>query len=171
MEIISYVIEGALEHKDSLGTGSVIRPGEIQKMSAGTGISHSEFNPSKSDLLHFLQIWIIPSEQNLSPSYEQKTIPTGNKNQFILLGSKNGSENVITIHQDIELFGIYLQKNMNVTYPLKQNRSAWVQVVKGEVTLNNLTLSSGDGAAIKDELSLEIVCKTEAELLLFDQGE
>ncbi len=166
MEIISYVVEGALEHRDSMGTGSVIRPGEIQKMSAGTGVEHSEFNHSKNELLHFLQIWIIPKTKNLQPEYQQIKI---NKsiNEWILLGSNQEKENVITIHQDVNLYAAYLTKNSEISYSLSNNRIAWLQLIKGKITLNNQELLPGDGAAIQ-EVKLEIVCYDDAELLLFD---
>lgn len=167
MEIISYVIEGSLEHKDSMGTGSVIKPGEIQRMSAGTGVEHSEFNHSKTELLHFLQIWIIPDKKQLQPSYEQKTIPQ-EKNKFLLIGSHNGGEHAITIHQDVKLFIAYLTQNNSIHHQFEKGRKGWLQVVKGKINLNKQSLSAGDGAAITGEDRIEIVCEQNAELLLFD---
>lgn len=169
MEIISYVIDGSLEHKDSMGTGSVIQPGEIQRMSAGTGVEHSEFNHSKTDLLHFLQIWIIPEKKQLTPSYEQKIIPKEN-NKLILIGSRDGKDNAITIHQDIKLFSAYLIKNNLISYKFENNRTGWLQLIKGKINLNNQLLSAGDGAAIKNANHIEITCVENAELLLFDLG-
>lgn len=166
MEIISYVVEGALEHKDSLGTGSVIRPGEIQKMSAGTGVEHSEFNHSKTDLLHFLQIWIIPEKKGLPPGYQQIKINKLN-NEWILVGSNQEEENVITIYQDVNMYLAYLIQNQDLNYPLKNNRMAWLQLIKGTIKLNDEELSAGDGAAIQDE-KIKIHCEQDAELLLFD---
>lgn len=167
MEIISYVIQGSLEHKDSMGTGSVITPGEIQKMSAGTGVEHSEFNHSKTELLHFLQIWIIPEKQQLQPSYEQKTIPQ-EKNKFLLIGSEKGGEQAISICQDVTLFVAYLTQNNSIQHSFAKERNGWLQLVKGKINLNKQTLSAGDGAAIIDEERIEIICEENAELLLFD---
>lgn len=167
MEIISYVIEGSLEHKDSMGTGSVIRPGEIQCMSAGTGIEHSEFNHSKTDILHFLQIWIIPEKQHLQPSYEQKTIPQ-EPNKLILIGSPNGGNNAITIHQNVKLFVAYLTDNNVLDYTFE--KKGWIQLVKGKIDVNNQLLSAGDGAAITDKTTVKIISKENVEFLLFDLG-
>lgn len=167
MEIISYVVRGALEHKDSMGTGSIIKPGEIQRMSAGSGIEHSEFNHSKTELLHFLQIWIIPDEKKLQPSYEQKTIHQAN-NKFILIGSRSGGANVVTIHQDVELFVAHLINNNTILYEFKKGRKGWLQLVKGKIELNGQQLKAGDGAAMTDENKIEINCLESAELLLFD---
>lgn len=166
MEIISYVIGGTLEHKDSMGNGTAILPDEIQMMTAGTGIEHSEFNRSKSESLHFLQIWIIPEKNNLKPGYQQKTI---NKisNEFILLGSREGSDSAITIHQDVLLYNAYLTQDHIIEHKLNSNRMGWLQLVKGKVKLNGQDLSPGDGAAIRDE-DITIQCIDEAELLFFD---
>jgi len=169
MEIISYVIEGSLSHKDSMGTGSEIKPGEIQCMSAGTGIEHSEFNNSQTELLHFLQIWIIPEKQKLPPSYEQKIIPQ-ERNKFILIGSNEDKDNAITIHQNVNLFVSYLTKNNKLSYTFEKGRKGWIQLIKGKITLNNQLLSAGDGAAIKDEDNIEITCIENAELLFFNLG-
>lgn len=167
MEIISYVVEGSLEHKDSLGTGSVIKPGEIQRMSAGTGVTHSEFNHSKTESLHFLQIWIIPEKRQLQPSYEQKTIPH-EKDKLLLIGSHEGSDQAITIHQDVKLFVAYLTESHSIHYQFEKERKGWLQLVKGKIKLNEQSLSAGDGAAITDEEKIDIVCEKNAELLLFD---
>ncbi len=167
MEIISYVIEGALEHKDSMGTGSIIKPGEIQRMSAGSGVTHSEFNHSKTDPLHFLQIWILPEKTDLKPGYEQKSI-TKSTNKFILIGSRAGQNGAITIHQDIELFVAYLTANHTVDHTFKNGRNGWVQIIKGKIALNGQSLAAGDGAAISDESKIQIQCVADTELLLFD---
>jgi redox-sensitive bicupin YhaK (pirin superfamily) len=167
MEIITYVVEGSLEHKDSMGTGSIIRPGEIQRMSAGTGVEHSEFNHSTTELLHLLQIWIIPKKNGLQPSYEQKNIPQEN-NKFLLIGSHDGGDHAVTIHQHIKLFVAYLTKNHSINYTLKKEKHGWLQLIKGKITLNKHSLSAGDGAAIIKEDKIEITCEEDAELLLFD---
>lgn len=166
MEIISYVVDGSLEHQDSMKTGSTIKPGEIQMMTAGTGVEHSEFNPSKTDLLHFLQIWIIPEKRDLKPGYQQIKIQKA-PNQFILIGSHATKENTITIHQDINLYAAFLTKNHDVNYLLNNNRMAWLQLIKGTISLNGQTLLAGDGAAIQDE-KINIHCDENAELLFFD---
>ncbi|MBA3661103.1 MAG: pirin family protein [Gammaproteobacteria bacterium] len=167
MEIISYVIEGALEHQDSMGTGSVIKPGEIQRMSAGTGVEHSEFNHSKSNALHFLQIWIIPEKQGLKPSYEQITIPKEN-NKLILIGSRHAQNGSMTINQDIALYVAYLSPPHRIDYEIKKKRGVWIQLVKGDLILNGQSLSAGDGATVFDENMIEIEALTDSELLLFD---
>ncbi|MBA3536303.1 MAG: pirin family protein [Tatlockia sp.] len=167
MEIISYVISGAIEHKDNMGTGSVIRYGEIQRMSAGSGIRHSEFNPSNSELLHFLQIWIRPKETDLKPSYEQKTIQQ-EKNKLILIGSPKGGRNAIVIHQDVELFVGYLTPDYGIDYFFPEYSKGWVQLIKGEITINGQLLDAGDGASISEENKIKINCLEDAEFLLFD---
>jgi len=169
MEIISYVVEGSLEHKDSMGTGSIVKPGEIQIMSAGKGIEHSEFNPSKTDPLHFLQIWIIPEKTGLKPIYQQKTIKKST-NSFILIGSRDEKEGSVTIHQDVNLYAAYLTKNHSIDYSFKDHRIGWVQLIKGKVSLNGQELVYGDGASIQNEKTIQIQCIEEAELLFFDLG-
>ncbi len=170
MEIITYVLEGELEHQDSLGNGSVIRPGEIQRMSAGTGITHSEFNHSKEETLHLLQIWILPQEKNLAPGYEQKSFDCQNlKNQWQLIASKSPGKEAVKIHQDVELFVSFLDFNRELDYALRPNRNAWVQVARGQVNLNGLSLKAGDGAGVSDETKLVIKAKEDqSEILLFD---
>lgn len=168
MEIISYVVEGSLEHKDSMGNGSVIRPGEIQMLTAGTGIEHSEFNHSKTELLHFLQIWIIPENAGLQPNYQQKSIQKLN-NEFILLASKNISNAALKIHQDVNLFLALMTEQNSLDYPLPNDRMAWLQLIKGEIQLNGETLLAGDGATIQNEPA-HIDCLKNAELLFFDLG-
>lgn len=167
MEIISYVVEGSLAHKDSMGTGSTIKPGEIQLMSAGTGVEHSEYNHSNTNPLHFLQIWIIPETTNLTPHYEQKTISKV-ENQLILIGSRDSHPNAVTIHQDVELYAAYLTETNSVKHVFKPGHQGWLQLIKGSIELNGAKLSAGDGAAIIDEDTIKIQCLQNAELLLFD---
>lgn len=167
MEIISYVIEGALSHEDSMGTGSTIRPGEIQRMSAGTGITHSEYNASNEQSLHFLQIWIVPETMQLQPSYEQITIDR-KPNKFILIGSPATRDDAITIHQQVDLYAAYLDKDVTVSHAMRAKHGCWLQLIKGEITLNGKQLKGGDGAAITDEKEIEIHTTQAAELLLFD---
>lgn len=169
MEIISYVLEGALEHKDSMGTASVIKPGEVQRMTAGTGVLHSEYNPSRSEPVHFLQIWIFPEKKGLKPGYEQKAFaPAERSDRLKLVASRDGRDGSLTIHQDAELYTTLLSKNASVSHPLKDGRFAWVQVARGAVTLNGKTLMAGDGAAASGEKSLELTATADAEVLLFD---
>ncbi|MGA2222247.1 MAG: pirin family protein [Verrucomicrobiia bacterium] len=169
MEIITYVLEGALEHKDSLGTGSVIRPGDVQRMSAGTGITHSEFNHSRMELVHFLQIWILPERKSLKPGYEQKTFSAQDKRgQLRLLAARNGHNGTVTVHQDMALYAALLSAGEKVTHSLERGRHAWLQVTRGAVMLNGEKLNAGDGAAISEEQSLEIEAAAESEILLFD---
>ncbi len=169
MEIVTYVLEGALEHKDSMGTGSIIRPGDVQRMSAGTGITHSEFNPSRSEPVHFLQIWILPQELGLDPSYEQKTFPDDKKRgRLLLLASQQGRDGSLTIHQDVDLYASMLGTGDSVMHTLPPARYAWLQVVRGAVSLNGETLRAGDGAALSKEPSLEVRANEPSEFLLFD---
>jgi redox-sensitive bicupin YhaK (pirin superfamily) len=170
MEIISYVLEGALEHKDSLGTGSVIKPGDVQVMSAGTGIRHSEFNHSKSEPVHFLQIWVLPNREGLPPRYDQKNFPhSAKRGQLRLVGSPDGHGGSGLIHQDVRLYDALLGAGDTVTHPLAVGRRSWVQVVRGSVELNSTSASAGDGLAIQDETLLTINCRAPgSELLLFD---
>ena len=166
MEIISYVIEGELSHQDSMGTGSVIKPGEIQRMSAGTGVEHSEFNNS-AEPLHFLQIWIHPERTGIAPSYEQKSI-TKVLNKFILIGSRGNYEQAIIIHQHVDLYVAYMTANNTLEYIFKKNHKVWIQVVKGRLDVNGVEFSQGDGAAITHEDMLRIGCVEDGEFLLFD---
>jgi quercetin 2,3-dioxygenase len=169
MEIITYVLEGALEHKDSLGTGSVIRPGDGQRMSAGRGIRHSEANPSKTDSVHLLQIWIMPDHHGHEPSYEQKTFPESEKRgKLRLIAGPDGKDGSVTIHQDAKLYVSLLNPGEEVTHHLAKGRHAWLQVAKGAAELNGKSLDQGDGAAISDELKLVIKGTNDAEILLFD---
>jgi quercetin 2,3-dioxygenase len=169
MEIISYVLEGALEHKDSMGTGSVIRPGDVQRMSAGTGVVHSEFNPSPEDPVHFLQIWIEPSARGIAPSYEQKNFPPEQKRgRLRLIASPDGSEGSVKIHQDARVHAVALDDGDAVTYALAQGRKVYVHVARGAVQLNGAALTAGDGAKISDEKELSLSEGKGAEVLLFD---
>jgi redox-sensitive bicupin YhaK (pirin superfamily) len=169
MEIVSYVLEGALEHKDTTGTNAVIRPGEVQRMSAGTGIRHSEYNGSRTDPAHFLQIWILPEARGLAPGYEQKAFPLEEKQgRLRLVGSRDGREGSVTIHQDVDLYSTVLRDGDRVEHTLRPGRHAWVQVARGQARLNGLELREGDGAAVTDEPKLVIEGTGDAELLLFD---
>jgi quercetin 2,3-dioxygenase len=169
MEIISYVLAGALEHKDSLGTGSVIRPGDLQRMSAGTGVRHSEFNASKTDTVHFLQIWIIPERRGIAPSYEQKSFtPEQKRGRLCLIGSRNGREGSVTIHQDVNLYATVLDVGQTVKHDLASARAVWFQVTRGSITVNGLAVGAGDGLAVADAPTLEIKGTASAEVLLFD---
>ncbi|MEL7051890.1 MAG: pirin family protein [Cyanobacteria bacterium J06588_5] len=170
MEIISYVIEGELGHKDSMGTGSVIRPGDVQRMSAGTGIMHSEMNASKENPVHFLQIWILPEKKGITPSYEQKHFaPETRQDQWRLVGSRDGRDGSVTIHQDVSLYAATLSEGKRLTYSLSANRKAWLQVVKGALQLDGQTLEAGDGLAFADLDTLTVLgSDPETEILLFD---
>jgi quercetin 2,3-dioxygenase len=169
MEIISYVLEGGLAHKDSLGTGSVIRPGDVQRMSAGTGVRHSEFNASPSAPVHFLQIWIEPARAGIAPGYEQKAFAEADKRgRLRLVASPDGAEDSLTIHQDARLYATVLAPGQAVAHPLARGRHAWVQVTRGTLTVGGEPLAQGDGAAISDETTVSLVGETDAEALLFD---
>jgi redox-sensitive bicupin YhaK (pirin superfamily) len=170
MEIISYVLEGALEHKDSIGTGSVIRPGDVQVMSAGTGIRHSEFNHSKTEPVHFLQIWVTPSRQGIAPRYEQKTFPDAEKRgRLRLVGSSDGRDGSVVIHQDVELLAALLNAGEKLTHALGTGRKGWIQVIRGAVALDGRDLVAGDGAAVANEPGLSITAKVDhTEILVFD---
>ncbi|MGA8154153.1 MAG: pirin family protein [Terriglobales bacterium] len=169
MEIITYVLEGALEHKDSLGTGSVIRPGDGQRMSAGRGIRHSEMNASPTEPAHLLQIWIMPDSPGHDPSYEQNAFPNEQKRgKLRLIASPDGAAGSVTIHQDARLYVTLLSPGDEVTHQLGKGRYAWVQVAKGAAELNGKSIQQGDGVAINDEPTLLIKGTKEAEILLFD---
>ncbi len=171
MDIISYVLEGELEHKDSLGNGTVIRPGEVQRMSAGTGIQHSEFNPSPAHPAHFLQIWIIPAHQGLPPGYEQKAYPLSERRgRLRLVAAPGGEDGAVTVHQDARLYVANLDAGATVRHELAPGRGAWLQVARGIVALNGTEMREGDGAAVAAEPALVIEADTEAEVLLFDLG-
>ena len=171
MEIITYVLSGKLEHKDSLGTGSVILPGDGQRMTAGRGIRHSEANPSSTESVHLLQIWILPDKPGHDPGYEQKSFPEAEKRgKLRLIASSDGAEGSVKIHQDAKLFVTLLAAGEEVKQPLDAKRHAWLQVAKGEVELNGHKLRQGDGAAISEEKELTIKATAEAEVLLFDMA-
>lgn len=171
MEIITYVLAGALEHKDSLGTGAVIKPGEVQRMSAGTGIQHSEFNYSQTDPVHLLQIWLLPDTNGLPPSYEQRDFPVAERRgKLRLVAARDARDGAVKIHQDVDLYAAVLDKNSRVSHALQSNRHAWVQVARGSVLLNGLALEKGDGAAVSDESELLLEATADAEILLFDLG-
>lgn len=169
MEILSYVLEGALEHKDSSGGGGVIRPGEIQFMRAGSGVEHSEYNHSKSEPVHFLQIWIVPSARNLAPAYGQKAFDReAAKKAFVLLASKDGRSGTIQVYQDVEVWVTLLSPSGRREVKLRPGRHAWVHVAREAVSLNGIDLREGDGAAVSDEEVLTFLGKDSAEILLFD---
>ena len=171
MEIVTYVLEGALEHKDSLGTGSVVRPGDVQRMSAGSGIRHSEFNASQSDAVHLLQIWIVPEKRGLTPSYEQKTFSDDDKRgRLRLVGSRDGRDGSVTIHRDVDLYATVLGDNDTVSHELKTGRVAWVQVARGSATLNGEQLYPGDGVAVEAASTLALTGTSDAEVLVFDMA-
>ena len=172
MEIISYVLSGELAHRDSIGNGSVIRPGDVQRMSAGTGVRHSEYNASDLNPVHFLQIWIMPDQRGLQPSYEEKHFDRNSRQgKLKLIGSQDGRDNSVTIHQDVNLYLASLAKSDRLTYQIDANRAVWLQVTKGEVKLNQKLLQAGDGAAIIDEAELAIAGNNaDSEILLFDMA-
>jgi redox-sensitive bicupin YhaK (pirin superfamily) len=169
MEIISYVLEGSLEHKDSMGNGSIIVPGEVQRMSAGTGITHSEFNHSRSELVHFLQIWILPDREGVTPGYEQKFYPDEEKRgKWRLIASVDGREGSVSIHQDVNLYATLLEAGEVVVHSIPQNRHAWLQVARGQIVVNGQKMSYGDGLAVSREEQLTVSGDVAAEILLFD---
>ncbi len=173
MEILTYVLEGELEHRDSMGNGSVIRSGEVQRMSAGTGVTHSEHNRSGAEPVHLLQIWILPQQKGLAPSYEQRAFPAGERRGKLRLLAAPGSrkdahDGAVTIHQDAALYSALLEPGESVTHRLKPSRHAWLQVARGAVELNGTPLAAGDGAAVSQEETLEIRASAPSEILLFD---
>ena len=171
MEIVTFVLEGALEHKDSLGNGSVMRPGDVQRMSAGTGIRHSEFNASKTEPVHLLQIWMLPERNGLTPGYEQTSFPVADRRgRLRLVGSRGGRDGSVTIHRDIDLYASVLANGESVTHALAAGRAAWLQVARGSVSLDGQRLTAGDGAAVEQPGTLCIEGLDDAELLLFDMA-
>lgn len=169
MEIITYVLEGGLAHKDSMGNGSIIRPGDVQRMSAGTGVRHSEANPSQDESVHLLQIWIQPNELNVEPSYAEKKFEDEEKRgRLRLVASPDGSDGSVSMHQDARLYAALLDPEQQVVYELQPDRHAWVQVARGAIEINGQPLKQGDGAAISEERELKIVGKEPSEILLFD---
>ncbi|MEE4190708.1 MAG: pirin family protein [Halieaceae bacterium] len=171
MEIISYVLDGALEHQDSMGNGSVIRPGDVQRMSAGTGVRHSEYNASDSDEVHFLQIWILPEDQGAEPGYEQKAFGREDKlNQLRLVGARDGRDGAVVINRDVDLYASVLEPGHSVSHRIGDARKGWLQVARGSLLVNGERLEQGDGAALDGAESLAIEAVEEAEFLLFDMG-
>jgi redox-sensitive bicupin YhaK (pirin superfamily) len=169
MEIVTYVLGGALEHKDSVGNGEVLHPGEFQRISAGTGITHSEFNPSPSQTSHFYQIWLLPRSEGISPSYEQKRFDDSDlRNSLRLVASPDGLDGSLSIHQDAKIYLSRLDNGKELDALLPTGRYAWLQVLRGSVMLNNQSLDTGDGAAIDNESVLRILALSQAEILLFD---
>jgi hypothetical protein len=169
MEIISYVLEGALEHKDSIGTGSVIRPGDVQRMSAGAGVRHSEFNASATEPVHFLQIWIVPDKSGYAPSYEQKSFSDEERRgRLRLIASRDGRDGTVTIHQDANLYAVLLARGEKASLEVRPGRHAWVQVAKGAAEVNGESLQAGDAAAFDEAGRIEIVGGDAAEVLVFD---
>ena len=169
MEIVTYVLEGAIEHKDSMGNGSVLRPGEFQRMSAGTGIEHSEFNPSDTEMLHLYQIWLLPERRGIEPSYEQKRFASEElTNRLRLVASPAGNDGSLTIYQDVRIFLAQLEGSASVTHALSPNRHAWLQVLRGNAELNGIHLKTSDGVAVSNEFQLEIVADSDCEVMLFD---
>jgi redox-sensitive bicupin YhaK (pirin superfamily) len=171
MEILSYVLEGGLRHKDSIGTGSVIQPGDVQRMSAGTGVTHSEFNASDQELVHFLQIWLMPSQRGLPPSYEQKTFgPEGKAGKLQLAASPDGRDGSVTLHCDARLYVGSFAAGQRQTLELAPRRHAWVQVTRGALRVQSRELVAGDGAALSEEPKLELEGTGASEVLVFDLG-
>lgn len=169
MEIISYVLDGGLAHRDSIGTGSVIKPGDVQRMSAGSGVSHSEFNASNSDPVHFLQIWLVPSERGIKPSYEQKSFTDADKRgRLRVVASPDARDGSVTIHSDVVLYSGLFERAEKAELTLAEGRHAWVQVARGSLRVNGQELAAGDGAAVSDLTKLELEGIERAEVLVFD---
>lgn len=169
MEILTYVLEGALQHRDSMGNGSVIRPGEVQRMSAGTGVTHSEYNASGEELVHFLQIWVLPRESGLPPGYEQKDFAAERKKgHWLLIASPDGHQGSVTVHQDVHVYSAWIPPNEELFFQVKPDRHVWLQVARGEVLLQDQLLKAGDGAALSQVPSVDLRGKRDAEVLLFD---
>ena len=171
MEIVTYMIEGALEHKDNMGNGSIIRPGELQRMTAGTGILHSEFNHSNEDQAHLLQIWILPEQKGLEPGYEQKLFPPEQKqNQWCLVGSRDGRDGSLTIHQDLNLYSIILDDRVETELDISEARRGFLQVVRGSVEIDGAELEAGDAVSMQDQAAFSIRAIQGLELLFFDMA-
>jgi hypothetical protein len=169
MEIISYVLDGALAHRDSMGNGSVIRRGDVQRMTAGTGVQHSELNHSPTELVHFLQIWLFPHQRGLTPGYDEKHFDDDSKRGTLkLIASRDGRDGSLVIHQDADLYATLLAPGQEVTHATERTRKGWVQVASGAVTVNGEALAAGDGAAIAYEEAVVIRASADSELLLFD---
>jgi hypothetical protein len=171
MEIISYVLDGALAHEDSIGNGSVIRPGAVQRMSAGTGVRHSEFNASKTDVVHFLQIWFIPERNGLPPSYEERIYSDDEKlGRLRLVAARDGRDGAVVVHQDVDLYVALLRAGEELAHTPRPDRKIWIQVARGAVTVNDEPLGAGDGAALVDEERVVISAGADTEILLFDMA-
>jgi redox-sensitive bicupin YhaK (pirin superfamily) len=169
MEIITYVLEGALEHKDSMGNGSIIRAGELQRMTAGTGVRHSEFNPSDKEWIHLYQIWLLPQRKGLEPSYQELALTEDQKHsRFRLVASPDGADDSLTIHQDARLYLASLSPGEAIAHPIGRDRAAWLQVLQGRVAVVDHSLAAGDGLAIADENSVAVQAAASSEVLLFD---
>ncbi|HZZ78994.1 MAG TPA: pirin family protein [Gemmataceae bacterium] len=169
MEIVTLVLQGALEHRDSLGNGEVLRPGELQRMSAGTGIRHSEFNPSAMEPVHLYQIWLLPDTKNLTPTYEQKAFAAEEqRDRLRLVAGPGGRDGALTIHQDAEIYLGTLSAGAQVTHPLRKGRGAWLQVIRGDVLVNGVKAQASDGVAIEDEADVRIEAVGAADIMLFD---
>lgn len=169
MEIVSFILKGALEHKDSMGNGEVLRPSELQRISAGKGITHSEFNPSDDEITHFYQIWLLPAQKGIDPSYEQKLFdPAGRKNQFQLVASPNAEAGSLLIHQDARIYLAEMEAGKQIDYEIPSNRHAWLQVMHGKISINGESLSTSDGVAISDETKLKIQSEENSQIMLFD---
>jgi redox-sensitive bicupin YhaK (pirin superfamily) len=169
MEIVTYVLEGALQHKDSMGNGETLRPGEFQRMSAGTGIRHSEFNGSPTEAVHLYQIWLLPEKAGIQPSYEQKFFADDEKrNRFRVVASPNADDGSLKIHQDASIHLALIDAGKEIEYPLKAGRHAWLQVLRGSVAVNGVSLQTSDAVAVSEESKLAVVGKTSAEVMLFD---
>lgn len=169
MEILSYVLDGALEHRDSLGNGSIIRPGDVQRMTAGTGVRHSEFNASQNESVHFLQIWILPERAGLEPGYEQQHFSEAERRSTLrLVASRDGRDGAVTIHQDVDLYATRLGTGEELTHRLAPGRKAWVQMARGHADINGIVLQAGDGVGFTDEGAISLRGRSDAEILLFD---
>lgn len=171
MEIVTYIIEGALEHKDSMGNGSVIRPGDVQRMTAGTGVQHSEFNHSSEERVHLLQIWILPETDGLPPGYEETRFSDADKTDRLrLIGSRDAREGSVTIHQDVDLYASVLTADNTLTHTFREDHQGWLQLVRGKLDIGSAVLEAGDGAAVFAEETLCMTALDETEFLLFDFG-
>jgi redox-sensitive bicupin YhaK (pirin superfamily) len=169
MEIVTYVLEGALEHKDSMGNGEVLRPGEFQRMSAGTGITHSEFNPSRTEPVHLYQIWLFPERKGIRPSYEQKRFrEEERRNRLRLVASRDADLGSLRIHQDARIYLATIDAGRSIRDTLRTGRYGWLQVLRGNLSLNGRWLETGDGAAVSEETLLTMEARNEAEIMLFD---
>ena len=169
MVILSYVVEGALEHQDSLGAGSVLKPGDVQVISAGTGIAHSEFNASKTEPVHFLQIWVVPARRGLKPGYAERHFSAADKaNRLKLIGSRDGREGSMELHQDAEIYACILEPARRLSCPIRPGSGAWLQLIQGALEVGGQALKAGDGLAVEGESGLQVLASARAEFLLFD---